>query len=98
MPEPCPAVQKWPGGHGIWDVFVDGVGQKKPAKQGKEVDVVEPRPRQFPAAHDPKQAAAREACPKALPKVPAGHSKHAVAPVVFEKEPAGQGAQMAPRP
>ena len=79
-------------------MLVDGVGQKKPARQGEEVDVMEPSPKQFPAAHEPKHAAAREVCPTALPKVPAGHSKHAVAPVVFEKEPAGQGAQMAPRP
>ena len=73
-------------------------GQKKPAAHWKDVEEVEPRPRQLPAAHAPKQAAAREACPTILPNVPAGHSWQAVAPMAVAYEPAGQGAQMAPSP
>jgi hypothetical protein len=64
----------------------------------KDVEDVEPRPRQLPAAHVPKHAVASEACPTALPNVPAGHKRQAVAPAVVVYEPAGHGAQMAPSP
>jgi len=59
---------------------------------------MEPAPRQLPTEQVPEQAAASEGWPATPPKVPTGHSEQAVAPEVEVYDPAGQGAQMAPRP
>lgn len=85
-----PERQKNPAGHVLCWLFVEAAGQKYPAAQGFDVDVVLPRAMQEPEAHVAHEKGDTKALPP-LENVPAGHGFAVATPVpAGQKWPGGQ--------